>query len=594
MGRLNYRLIFSLLAAGAVLLTLLIPATRPLTQRAFWLLSGTYLTHTGIDESDYAATSGMMDDYRVVLLLRGAGRMSVEGRSFELARIASMRKDAALWGHLFRETSTIPLGTKVGQTFIESDLLRRDSMAKLALNAAREGQSLAPKNGYFYLAEAVALAKLERWNEIVHPLETGAKQSEFDDYTLDIGKRQLAQLYATLNPVLPSDLGGDWSMIMMPHLSNYRSLSEGLVNVISEPERLRAGLALAKIGETMTKTQDIPLLKYSGSSLVSRTARTLTGTKVESGQKAPNLASMLPQIILRANSLGLAEVAKGWDEFKSWQPYRDRTAEGVVEAVPVDVHPILATQALVMLAWIVAIGACLWIGSQLEMNFTNVLTAVGIMLAVTSIGFGLVIQPWLLIGWVWGALLMFSSFTTVRLPGKKQVAAMLGVAGGLIIIASSSFHGQLTIGLFSLALWLIPFACGSIVKWAAPTWLSLGLVFVGLGVAFCFVANSLPRSPDSFEKNMVGSIQTLLIFTAFGIPSVTAYVMAFGKLNLNDGLRLILRPFPLFAVVAAGAFLWGVRQEMELQAVWTELSNKELPPSYKKVIEEARQASGLR
>lgn len=594
MGRLNYRLIFSLLAAGAVLLTLLIPATRPLTQRAFWLLSGTYLTHTGVDESDYATTSGMMDDYRIVLLLRGAGRMSVEGRSFEMARIASQRKDAALWGHVIRETSTIPLGTTVGQKLGKADLLRRNSMAQLALTASIEGRVLAPKNAFFCLSQAVALAKLGRWDEIVEPLEKGAKLDQFDDYTLDIAKRQLAQLYATLNPVLPSDLGGDWSMILMPHISNYRSLAEGLVNVSSDSKRFAAGLALAKIGATISQTQDIPLLKYSGSSIVNRSARSLLGIKIASGERAPEISTLVPKVVGRARALGLVDVASGWEGFESWTPYRNPTSDGAVETVPVDVHPMLATQALFMLAWIAAIGACLWIGSQMDMNFSNVLTGVGLMLAVTSIGLGLVIQPWLLVGWVWGAILMFSGFATVRLPGKKQVAVMLGCAGALFIVAASFFHGEVAIGLFSLVLWLIPFVYSAFIKWVAPGWLTLGLVVLGLAIPFCVVANSLPRSPESFERNMVGSIQTLMILTSFGMPLVIVYVMAFGKLNLNDALRLTLKPIPFFALVAAGAFLWGTRQEMELQAVWTELSNKELPPSYKRVIEEARQASGLR
>lgn len=588
MGRLNYRLIFSLLAAGAILLTLLIPATRPLTQRAFWLLSGTYLTHTGIEESDYVATSGMMDDYRIVLLLRGAGRMSVEGRSFEMARIADQRKNAALWGHVIRETSTTPLGTRAGQKLSEADLLRRDSMARLTLTAALEGRKLAPKNAFFCLSQATALAKLERWNEIVEPLEDGAKLEQFDDYTLDIARRQLAQLHATLNPVLPSDLGGDWSMIIMPHLSNYRSLAEGLVNVSSDSKRFAAGLALAKIGAVITRTQDIPLLKYSGSAIVNRTARALLGIKIVSGAKAPAISTLIPKVVDRAKALGLANSASGWEEFKSWEPYRNANSEDAVEAVPVDIHPMTATHALFMLAWIAAIGACLWIGSQLDMNFTNVLTGGGLMLGVTSIGLGLVVQPWLLIGWVWGSILMFCCFATLRLPGKKQVAIMLGVAGAIIVLASSIFHGQMSMGLLSVAFWLIPFALSTLIKWAAPGWLTLGLVSVGLAVVFGMVASGLPSNPDSFEKNMVGSIQTLLILTAFGMPLVAAYVMAFGKLNLNDALRLILSPIPLFALVVAGAFLWGTRQEMQLQAVWTELSNKELPPSYKRVIEEAK------
>lgn len=587
MGRLNYRLIFSLLAAGAILLTLLIPGTRPLTQRVFWLLSGTYLNRTGIDESDYASTMGMMDDNRLVLLLRGAGRLSVEGRSFEMSRIASQRKDAALWGHVIRETSTMPLGVTQGQKLSQSDLLRRDSMAQLALNASLEGQKLAPKNGFFYLSQAVALATMNRWDEILTPLEVGAKQPEFDDYTLDIARRQLDYLYKNLHPVLPSDLGGDWSMILMPHLSNYRSLSDGLTNITSETRRLAAGLALARIGNTITRSQDIPLLKYSGSSLVSRSILHLSGTPITSSEKIPAASVLVPKIAVRAQALGQA---KDWGEFRDWKPFKVANQEDAVEALPIDVQPMLATQAMLVIFWITAIGACLWLGSQMELNFINIATGVAALIALTSVGLGLVTQPWLLIGWVWGSLLVFGSFATLRLPGKRQAAIIAGLGGATLMISASVLHGELNLGLFTLGLWLVPFALSYLIKWAAPIWFVSAVAFVTLAGAFLAVTNSLPRTPQTFDQNFVGSVQTLVMLTAYGLPLLVAYVMAIGKLNLGDSLRVILKPMPFFAVIFAGAFLWGTRQEMQLQSTWAQLTEKELPPSYKQVIEEAKKA----
>ncbi len=584
MGRLNYRLIFSLLAAGAVLLTLLIPATRPLTQRKFWLLSGTYLDRIQIDHQDYTSTSGMTDDRRIALLLRGHGRLSVEERSFELAQIATQRKNAALWGHVIRQTAAVPIPTNPYKSLDQANHLRRETIAHLQLMAALEGQKLAPENAFFYLSEATALARLGRWDEILTPLEKGAKLSQFDDYTLDLARRQLEQLYQTLNPVLPSDLGGDWSMILMPHLSNYRSLCDGLGQISSERQKQTAALALAQIGETIVRSQDNPIMKYGGNSMVARSLRASLG--LQSG-KDKNASSLVPKAIAKAETLGLAKVAAGWEPFRDWQPYQ-APSDPDIDTAPLEISPMTAIHALFILAWIAAIGAGLWVGSQLEPNFVNILTGVGVMLGVTSLGFGLVEQPWLLVGWNWGSILIFCSFATLRLPGKRLASMM--VSGLVVVLMLVMFiaQGDSATGLILLALWLAPFMVAQSVKWTMPSWIGLSFVSIVLGGSFAIVGNGMPSTLETFERFLGSSVQTLLLVTVLGIPLIASYVMAFAKLNLSDALRLMLRPIPFFALVAAGIFLWGMREEMKLQAVWTELSERTLPPSYKRVIEEVR------
>lgn len=584
MRRLNYRLICSFFAAGAVLLTLLLPATRPLAQRKFWLLSGSYLNQVGIDRSDYDSTTGMVSDYRIALLLQGRGQVSIEARAFELARIAVQKKEASLWGHVIRATSLVPLSTNSELQMSEIDELRRDALANLELKAATEGSKLDPSNCFFYLAQATALAKLGKWHEAILPLVRGSKQREFNDFTLDAASRQLDQLFAHVNPVLPSDLGGNWSNIFMPHLSNYHHLSTIINFAPTEKERFRVSLALAQIGKTILQTQDLPLLKYAGSAMVERSLRSTVVFSM-----VPQVASkVVPRIVNKAEALGLNQIASEWQLFQDWTPYRATNLTELQEAPPVDIHPMMSTHALFMLAWIGVIGAILWGASHLEHNFTNILTGTGIMLAITSLAIGLAADAWLLIGLAWGSILIFCAYCCQRLPGKKQPSVMIGVFGFLLLLVSSIISGNPAIGLICITIWSVPFAVASYKAWLVPTWLITGLVTIGLGIALAVIASGLPTTPATYEQNIVDSLKTVLLLSSFGIPIIAAYVMAFGKVNLSDCLRLVLRPIPIFAFTAACFFLWGMKQEIHLQAVWSEVSEKELPPSFKQVINAAR------
>ncbi len=588
MGRFNYRLIFSLLAAGMVLITLLVPTTRPLTQRAFWLLSGSYQAKTNVDLRDYASTQGMYNDYRVALLLRGIGHTSVEARAFDLAVIATQKKSAAMWAHVIRQTSQIPITLPSGAHPAPTDTLRHDAMANLELQAAKEGLKLAPNNSFFSLAEATALGKLGKWNQLLAPLERGAGLSMFDDYTSDILRRQLVQLYKRLDPVLPSDLGGDWSMILMPHLTNYRKLTEGLANIPNESDRLRLGLALARIGRTIQTSQDLPVMRLSGSALVTRSLRAVAGVNGKTEQ-APAIPSLLPKLVKESEALGLSNTAKGYTELKNWAPYQPAEPNVQLDSYPIDVYPMGSAHALLALAWITALGILLWLGSQIEVSFSNISKIVGSTLVFSIIGFGMVDMPWLLVGWVWGSTLIFGSFLAGRLPGKQQPAIFSGVAGVAMILAVTFAYGQFSLGFALLLLLAIPFVLSYAVKWTAPRWFVIGLSSLVLGASLTIAVNGFSRSPQSFEENFVGTIQALAIFSMFGLMLLSAYVMALGKLNLSDSLSLLLKPIPLFALIASGWFVLGTREQVQLQNIWSELTQKELPKSYRVILDEVRQ-----
>lgn len=575
MARLNFRLTCSLLAVGIVAFLALLPSTRTLVQRQIWILTGKYEQRIKPDPDMFFATNGMLNDERVLTILQGFNRVPAESRAVEMMRVAAAHKDAALWAHTIRQTTFAPLPTQESlKKYNVADRIRTETMGRIELVAAEEGAKLDPDNVYFALAKAGALVRLQQWDKLASALIEAGRRTKYDDYVFDEFRRRSEGLLVHGVPILDSELGEQWSSILLPHLANFKSLTGQLSSIPDPKARYVAALGLARAGKVMEGGEP-SITKLVGSSIVIRSAYEVAGVQYKSGHK--DLAPVLGAIVAKGQALGDAESAKGWQAFETWKlvlpPPLDATY------LPEGPQAMVAVYGLYLLVVFAALAAAVWLGGQVEPTASNAAILGCILLGAETFACLSVERSGLLFAMLLAGDLLFVAFLLIRLPGKAKLGwTMALVALGIAFLADM---GQLFLGL--VLVWGIPFALSRFLRRAAPQWTGILLATVFLGLAFFFLFGSF-HNPIDFQKNLDESVVAALALAAFFVPVLAATVMSLTKTTLPEALKQIAWPLPLAVLAAAGTFAWGTREMLQWEKAWQEIVRKELPEKYQTEI----------
>lgn len=587
MARLNLRLTCSLLAVGAVLLLSLWPGTRTLAERQFWILSGVYEKRVGLAADEYVGPQGGDDDERIVTLLKGFNKIPVEARAFELAGIASRRKDPALWAHVILQTSMSTVPTKHNDNATEAEMLRPHTIGQIELTAARAGAALDPDNAFFALAEATALAKQERWKEVPPILIALKDKTRYEDYIFDQFRRRIEALHKSLKVMLRSDYGRDWASLLFPHLTNFKSLTR-LLPDISADIRDRAAFGLAHAGTLLEKYPDIRITRMVGTAIVAASVRDRSkAEEKDTIQKRDGLHPDIDRFIERARAAGAADLEAGWKSLANWKK-PDYAFPEMPTDIPATSEPMNGVSALYVLLMVGALAAALWVGAQIEPSAQKILN-LGLILIGMEICASLSVERFALLGSLLAAsTMLFMAFLLVRLPGKERSGYILAIAALALATLPSLFASdQLPFPALLTTVWAFPFAISRFVKKSMPRWTAIGLSTLFFAGSFWMVGTGQSGSAIDFGRHLTDLITMSAALAVFWIPLLVAMIMATAKLNFQETLKVVAVPLPLFALIASGVFVWNIRDQVKMEKVWTTLSAQELPERYRKVLADA-------